>query len=212
VNIIEKRIFLIFAIIYMVGAIGFIIPQLRLFFVPLTPIIILASLIASIAFEKKIAFRTIATLVCIGVMGFFLEYAGVKTGKIFGIYSYGKTLGPGWGSVPYLIGINWIAIIYFANNWSKSYIKNNILAALVAALIAVGYDFILEPVAMAYDFWSWKYHNIPMQNYIAWFGISFLFSLLYQSMHKVIKNKFASGMFLLQVLLFAAIYASLKFF
>ncbi len=55
----------------MVGAIGFIIPQLRLFFVPLTPIIILASLIASIAFEKKIAFRTIATLVCIGVMGFF---------------------------------------------------------------------------------------------------------------------------------------------
>jgi putative membrane protein len=46
------------------------------------------------------------------VIGFFSETVGVKTGLIFGEYSYGKALGFQWMQVPLLIGLNWFIIIY----------------------------------------------------------------------------------------------------
>jgi putative membrane protein len=211
-NVVEKRIFIIFAIIFTVGAVGFIVPALRSLVVPLTPFTILAAFITSIAFEKKISFGFVASLVCIGIMGFFVEYAGVETGKIFGVYQYGPTLGIKWNGIPFLIGVNWMAVILFANNWSKLYIKNPTIAAFVGAIIAAGFDYIIEPVAQAYNFWKWQYGNIPLQNYIAWFVVALLFSILYQNTHKVIKNRIASGIFLLEILFFATIFIYLKFF
>ncbi|MBK7882949.1 MAG: carotenoid biosynthesis protein [Chitinophagaceae bacterium] len=46
--------------------------------------------------------------VCIGIA---VEIIGVKTGFLFGNYSYGIVLGPKIQSVPILIGINWFIII-----------------------------------------------------------------------------------------------------
>ena len=208
---IEKRILVIFSIIYFVGALGFIIPTLRPYFVPLTPLTILASLIAALAFEKKIELKRISVLLAIGIAGFFVEYAGVKTGKIFGVYEYGDTLGPGWRSIPFLIGINWMAIIYFTNGISSFLVKNKILASVGAAFLAVFYDFFLEPVAMKFGFWNWEMSTVPLQNYLAWFSLSFIFSVIYQYNYKYTKNPLARGIFIIQLLFFAAIFLYLRF-
>jgi len=119
----EKRLFIIFIIIYLVGILGFVVPQLRNYVVPLTPITILASLIIALAFEKTLNLKSLLAFVIIGISGFFVEYIGVKTGEIFGTYTYGKTLGLRWDGVPYMIGVNWLAIIYFTNNLSTYFTK-----------------------------------------------------------------------------------------
>ena len=137
----EKRLFIIFIIIYLVGIIGFIVPQLRNIVVPLTPFTILSSLIVALAFENKLTFKSLLTLFIIGVSGFFIEYIGVKTGVIFGIYTYGETLGLGWNGIPYMIGVNWLAIIYYTNNLSTYFTKNRMIAACIAATFAILYDY-----------------------------------------------------------------------
>jgi putative membrane protein len=207
----EKRLFIIFIIIYLVGILGFVVPQLRNYVVPLTPITILASLIIALAFEKMLNLKSLVAFVIIGISGFFVEYIGVKTGEIFGPYTYGKTLGLRWDGVPYMIGVNWLAIIYFTNNLSTYFTKNRIIAACIAALSAVLYDYFLEPVAMAYDFWHWSNNHIPMQNYVAWFFISLCLSLFYQSQNRPTKNKMATYIFLIQITFFTLLHLYIKF-
>jgi bisanhydrobacterioruberin hydratase len=207
----EKRLFIIFIIIYLVGIIGFMVPQLRNIVVPLTPFTILSSLIVALAFENKLKFKSLLTLFIIGISGFFVEYIGVKTGVIFGTYTYGKTLGLGWNGIPYMIGVNWLAIIYYTNNLSTYFTKNRMIAACTAATFAILYDYFLEPVAMAYDFWQWSANEIPIQNYVAWFLLSLCFSLFYQYQNKPIKNKMATYIFLIQITFFTLLHLYLKF-
>ena len=42
-------------------------------------------------------------------------------------------------------------------------------------------DFIIEPVAIKFSFWSWQNVSVPIQNYIMWFFVSLVmhFILLY---------------------------------
>jgi putative membrane protein len=76
---------------------------------------------------------------------------------------------------------------------------------LGAALMTL-YDFFMEPVAMAYDFWHWKNSIIPMQNYFAWFVFAFLFHLLLNSVSKPAKNRIASSLFAIQGVFFLVLY------
>ncbi|MFT4749615.1 MAG: hypothetical protein ACI819_000039 [Neolewinella sp.] len=48
---------------------------------------------------------------------------------------------------------------------------------LLAALLTALYDVIIEPVAIALDYWQWGGGEIPLQNYLAWAAIAFLISL-----------------------------------
>ena len=41
-----------------------------------------------------------------------------------------------------------------------------------SSIFMVGLDFLIEPVAISLDFWSWQGGQIPLQNYIMWFLIS----------------------------------------
>ena len=41
----------------------------------------------------------------------------------------------------------------------------------MAAFLATGFDWIMEPVAMKLDYWQWVGQIIPFQNYRAWFLI-----------------------------------------
>lgn len=121
--------------------------------------------------------------VLITVLSFGIEWAGVKTGVIFGEYVYGETLLPQLFGVPVAIGFAWLcmllctvavlqrAIPRFANT-------NIVLASSAIAAVMVLFDFAMEPAAMALGYWNWAGDVVPYQNYLGWFVISFLFSIV----------------------------------
>jgi putative membrane protein len=56
--------------------------------------------------------KTIIIFSVIAILAFIVEALGVKTGNIFGQYSYGNNLGPAVAGTPLLISVNWLMLIY----------------------------------------------------------------------------------------------------
>ena len=50
--------------------------------------------------------------------------------------------------------------------------------ACFVALLMVGFDLLLEPAAVKLNYWVWVKDYIPVQNYLAWFGLSFVFTAI----------------------------------
>ena len=42
----------------------------------------------------------------------------------------------------------------------------------------VGLDFLIEPIAVKYDFWNWSQNEVPKQNYLMWFILSIIMQSL----------------------------------
>ena len=127
-------------------------------------------LILSVNFNQKFI-KVLATLFFIG---FIAEVIGVHTNILFGDYNYDKNLGPKIFEVPLMIGVNWAVLSFGAWSIVKDIKYNNIFKFIIAALIMVLFDIVMEPVAIELDFWKWNLNQIPILNYITWFIISFL--------------------------------------
>lgn len=104
---------------------------------------------------------------------FTLEVTGVQTGYIFGGYDYGDVLGLSLFGVPLIIGYNWVFVILGAACIAQHYITRAAVFAAITGLLAVLFDAFLEPVAITLGYWSWDTGYVPLQNYAAWFAISF---------------------------------------
>lgn len=189
--------------IYGVGVVGLSIPFLEPVFIRLVPLNITLALVLALIYHTRFELKFIVYAFFIGVSGFFIEWAGVHTGKIFGIYWYGETLGPGWDEIPFLIGINWFFLVYAVLNLLYSVKINWFVKALIGAFLMTFYDLVLEPTAIRLDFWTWKDDIIPIQNYIAWFCVSFVF-LSIGFLFKFVKtqNKMAVYLFYVQLAFF----------
>lgn len=109
-----------------------------------------------------------------------LEITGVKTGIIFGDYSYGDVLGFKAAGVPLIIGFNWIFVILGALNIGIIFNRKIFFVSLSAAVLSVIFDFLLEPAAINLNYWRWQNISVPYQNYAAWFIISFIFAFCFQ--------------------------------
>jgi putative membrane protein len=97
------------------------------------------------------------------------------TGTIFGSYHYGETLGFSVADVPLVMGLNWLILIYCTGSMLNHFKLNTILKSISGATILVLLDLLIEQVAIRNDFWHWKNSEIPLQNFIAWWIISFVF-------------------------------------
>ncbi|MBD3187047.1 carotenoid biosynthesis protein [Candidatus Bathyarchaeota archaeon] len=174
---IEKIILLNAIIFYTVGIIGHLVPLMLPFMIKVTPytIIIWGAIITIPALDQG-GKRMVIWAGITYLATFLIEALGVATGAIFGPYAYGSTLGFQVLEVPLVIGFNWMLIILGITLEIKRKIHNPIHAALITAILVTFLDAIIEPVAMHHDYWNWLVPGIPVQNFIAWFIISFLFS------------------------------------
>lgn len=190
---------------YAAGIAGLLIPQTRAFFQLLTPFHLL--LTAGLLFawhphwhKRFIVFCTIAFAV-----GYGVEVLGVHTGAIFGQYWYGGAFGLKLLEVPLLIGLNWLVLVYVTGvicaplRWHKA------LKAALAALMMVGLDGLIEPVAASYDFWYWADNTIPLQNFIAWYITAYLLLLLFYNMRLARPNPLAWPLYILQAIFFVSL-------
>jgi putative membrane protein len=139
----------------------------------------------------------------------FVEYLGVQTGIVFGTYSYGTTLKPTVGSVPLVIGFAWLSMLLSSMAVMERLLGRFgtvplVLKALTVSLLMVIFDYIMEPAAVELGYWSWEGGIIPVQNYLAWFIISFVFVILAYGL-----NLFKKGV---PVISRHAYYAQLMYF
>lgn len=199
-------------IFYIVGIVGFSIPFTRNLFIMLTPFALILNFLLLIYFHKPIAFKSYVIMAVVALLGFAIEALGVETGAIFGSYIYGTTLGFKLLNTPILIGINWLVLTYAASVMLNGIFKNNFLVALLGAIMVTFFDVIMEPVAVYTGMWTWVGGVIPLQNYLMWFVISFVFILLLSWQCKSNKNPIASLIFILQFLFFAALLLAIKIF
>jgi putative membrane protein len=191
-------------LVYVSGSIGFVVNPP--FFSPFTPYTLILTcfvfLIHSPLADKKfiIAFFSIAFL------GFIIEVIGVKTGLIFGKYSYGNGLGIKLLDVPLIISINWAMLICAGIRIVSSIFVNKITVLVVAALLVTLIDLIIEQVAPKLDFWQFESGLPGLHNYLGWIGVAFFIAYFFYP--TIIKgNRVVSLIILiLQIIFFTSLF------
>jgi uncharacterized membrane protein len=147
--------------------------------------------------KKSLIFFIIALF-----FGLFSELALIKYGWV-GAYYYNPVLSPFiFGVVPVMTVVSWATIIYisytFANmilegfGSAKPNIKQNklfmiiilILLSAISGLVAANLDMLLDPVVVATHGWIWvnggPYFGVPLGNFVGWFVITFVATLVYR--------------------------------
>jgi putative membrane protein len=180
-NIINKlNFFRGLTIIYAVGFLGHLILPLRPLMLTMTPyVLLIAGGIVLLPVIRDKNWRTIAWLLAAGIVTFFVEVAGVTTGKIFGQYSYTNILGTHLFGVPPLIGFNWMLVLFGSVNLAQIISRRRPLTIAIAALCAPLFDYTMEPVAISLQYWQWQTGTPPVQNYIVWGVISAILCSVY---------------------------------
>jgi putative membrane protein len=184
-NLLTDKVFL-FAlyIIYTIGIVGHAVDETFPYMIALTPYVLLifgtSVLIRTTGIDIKILIWCLATY----IFTFTVEVIGVHSGIIFGEYSYGSALGLKLLRVPLVIGLYWVIVVLGAMTIARLLCKRivrgySLCCASLAGLLTAIFDIPLEIVAVNLDYWQWTASAAPLQNYIAWFVVAFLVTLVY---------------------------------
>ncbi len=170
--------------------------------------------------QQKITVGFIIFFLSCFFIGFAVEVAGISTGAFFGNYKYSKVLGYAVMNVPVIIGINWFIVLYCAgicmymlsNNLQKkvSAVSPGWLKAMAiicdTALLAVFFDWLMEPAAIKLGFWKWQGDGVvPFYNYISWLVVSAILATIFYFCSFPKQNKFAVNLLLIQAMFFLLI-------
>ncbi|MFT3682940.1 MAG: carotenoid biosynthesis protein [Ferruginibacter sp.] len=222
--VLKKNIAIIIAIVlHSVGLAGILFFKSDLI-IRCTPITLLLCFVLLLWTQRKItaAFIFFVIIVCAG--GFFIEVAGVKTGWLFGKYTYGKVLGPRVLDVPVIIGVNWFIVTYCCGITGRLFIERMERANMISinrrvfllpvagAAIAALFDWLMEPVAIMLGFWQWENNEVPLYNYFCWFIASMIFLSGFEKRDFDKQNKFAPVLLLIQSLFFLILGFCLVYF
>jgi putative membrane protein len=168
------------AIIYAVGLAGHLISPLRPLMLAITPyVLVITGGIVLVPVITDRNWRTLSWLLVAGLITFFIEVAGVAMGNIFGAYSYTDILGVQIFGVPPLIGFNWMLVLFGSISLAQIISQRAALRIAIATLCPPLFDFVMEPVAVAFNYWGWDTGTPPLQNYIVWGVISGILCSVY---------------------------------
>lgn len=172
------KLFLIAA--FTLGFIGHTLEMTRGLMLTLTPLVLtVASLVVCYALLKTGNRTLLVWCITTYTLTVFAEIIGVKTGVLFGSYRYGDVLGFAVAGVPLIIGINWMLVILGAISLAQEISRNLLFTSLITGLLAVAFDYILEPVAITLGYWHWSGGTPPLKNYCTWFVLVFFTTLLH---------------------------------
>jgi len=182
----EKEVKKFLIIFYMIGVLGMLIPKTFVFFTKLIPFSLLLNFFYLAYFHpNKKDIKPVIIFSFILLAGLIVEIIGVNTVVIFGEYRYGSSLGLKVFETPVLIGFNWLFLTYTTSSIFEKFKYNAILKVVLASVLMLFYDVVLEQVAPKIGMWSWESDSVPLQNYVMWFALAFLF----HSIIKVFKIK-----------------------
>lgn len=110
------------------------------------------------------------------VYSYFIEIVGVKTGFPYGEFQYGIELGPMiLGEIPLGLPIFFIPLVVNAYLLILLLIPEKTEKLIPRLLAVIGtvlfLDLVLDPAAVAINFWSYSqglYYGVPLSNYFGW--------------------------------------------
>jgi len=201
-KILYSAIFLL--IIHTVGIIG-LTSSFKDLFLTLTPLNLLISVAFIYINQKEYNESLLVASILIYSLGFIVELIGVKTGLLFGEYSYGNTLGLKLFNIPLIIGVNWLMLVFSVGCILNSANLSFVVKSIIGAFMLVFLDFLIEPIAIKFDFWTWQNGMIPFKNYVAWFLFSFLFLMIFYKFQFNKNNSIAKLLYFVQILFFGVL-------
>lgn len=135
-------------------------------------------------------------------LGMISEIIGINTGLLFGDYHYTDALGYSVFGVPLLIGLTWTGTAYACNSLIQQNYFPKLFRPVLASLLMVAFDIVLEQFATRIPLWQWAEGKIPMYNYFCWFVIGLVISYVFQLFSKISYNKVALYYIVTQLLFF----------
>jgi len=206
-------------LIHSVGLMGMILID-RQWFARMTPLnlLVMFFLIIWSQPQKKMSFYIFVAISFLG--GMISEAIGVQTGLLFGNYAYGSIMGLQVAEVPLIIGLNWFVVLYsalatvyyFMDHFTQKISLSeegstpgpiSIKLIVGGAVLAVFFDWVMEPVAVKLGFWTWAGDGrIPLLNYLSWFFISTILLSIFRILKIRPDNIFAVHLFLIQLMFF----------
>jgi putative membrane protein len=197
---------IVLLVLHLVGVFGLLSP-FSWFFLKLTPYNLIISFLILIAHQPTYKTRFWTQLLLFFAIGMGSEWVGVHTGYVFGSYHYGKTLGLSVDGIPWIIGLNWYMLTSCTVALSHKLKSPVFVQALFGSLLMVGLDYLIEPVAVRFNFWQWHTAEIPISNYIGWFFISLPLQYVGHKWYSG-NNSAAAWLFLSQLLFFLILHFS----
>lgn len=174
----KYAIFLIVSM-HIAGIIGLALPQSRELFLWLTPFNLITTFLLLLDAHNDWRNSFKVYLLLAYIISFGVEAIGVNTGIIFGWYEYGSVLGIKLWDTPLLIGINWLILLLATSDVANRIHPNPYVRSVLAAAFMVALDFIIEPIAISLEFWTWDQVTVPFKNYVGWFVTAFILQLYY---------------------------------
>jgi len=191
-------------LVYISGSIGFVVNPA--FFSPFTPYTLLLTCLVFLIHNPLADKKFLIAFFSIAFLGFLIEVIGVKTGLIFGKYSYGEELGFKLLEVPLTISINWAMLIFAGIRIVSSIFASKITSLFVAALLVTLIDLLIEQVAPKLDFWQFKGGLPGLHNYLGWVGVAFFTSYFFYP--TIIKGNRSVSLIILilQIIFFTSLF------
>ena len=200
-------------VFHVIGFVGLLINKERM--APATSLNLLLMLSLVLFTHEKLNVAFWIFFISCFTIGIAAEYIGTSTGFLFGDYSYGKNLGIAVKDVPLIIGVNWFLVIYccavtmhfiiqkltIASGGDVSQKVKLMSVVIDGAMLAVFFDWLIEPVAINLGYWKWD-GDIPALNYITWFLVSILLLLIFRILKLPAINKFGVNLLLIQMMFF----------
>jgi len=205
---------LVASLMFAVGAAGHAYGPTLPLMLALTPWMLLAfGLLSLHAAVRDQGGPVLAWTLAVAAATFFLEALGVATGLVFGSYEYGTALGAHVLGVPPVIGFNWALVVLGCVRFLKRRFPGlrPALGALAVGILAVGFDWIMEPLAIRLGYWAWAGGDIPLQNYAAWFAIAAVAAYPALRQPRRPDSAFPAAYVLIQAVFFVVLRAALSF-
>ena len=147
--------------------------------------------------------------------GWSIEYIGLTTDFPFGSYQYGQVLEPQILQVPLAIGFAWLTICLSSlvisyrllDFYKVNKVYYNFLLPFLTAALMLIFDIFMEHAAPKLDYWTWYNNEIPIQNYLSWFILGWLFAYIWVKL-KISLNlysTFAKHVYLAQFIYFVIV-------
>jgi putative membrane protein len=117
--------------------------------------------------------RMAVVALTVGFLGWLVEFIGSRTGFPFGSYDYTGLLQPQLAGVPLLVPLAWLMMLPCAWGVAQSIgFRHRFVFVLISAVAFTAWDLFLDPLMVAWNFWTWnipgEYFGIPLVNFGGW--------------------------------------------
>ena len=125
--------------------------------------------------------KAITTILTLSIFSMVIETVGVLTGFPYGFFFYTPNLGPKIGVVPWTVSFGWVPLVIASWTLTERLLKNQtsiLKKAIAGSVIITIFDLVLDPGAVALNFWFWSshgaYYNVPISNFFGWILSGFI--------------------------------------